>query len=168
MAKTNKGNTMPDFAQSVPNPEADKKDEFIKDLTEGVANPFDNFEEPEGQAVVVGSTFWLWRDENDVPYIGKVFVGQYIGEHPNPDKDDFTKPIIGYDFKGYDGNDYILGDNYSLKQALHEVSKDGVNMIKELQPRPWLWIKLLSVDESKKGEFNRFKIVVMDKPPVKK
>ena len=152
-----------------------KKDTFIQEIEkmaaetkDGVekAKEFENlgmigFEEPEGQALVTGSTFWSWRDDNDKPFLGKVFVGVYLGEHAKPEDsaNSFPGELLGYDFKGADGVDYILGDNYSLKQALHEtIEINGVpTFVKELKT-PVLWIKLIAVDPSKKGDFNRFKI----------
>jgi len=146
------------------------KDEFLNDINEMASqntavetkapDPFD-VAEPEGVDLVLGSKFWDWRDKDDKPYIGKVFVGAYLGEHDNPDKEDFTQTILGYDFKGLDGNDWILGNNYSLQQALELEVKDKTTgalvKIKDMT-KPVLWMKLLSVDASKKGDFNRFKI----------
>jgi len=173
MAKTNanKGNTRPEFMDEHPEgtnltPEtAEKKDQFIKELTAGVDEPFQNFKEPEsGEVLERGSGFWNWRDENDKGFIGRIFVGQYLGVHEDPREGaDFTKPL-GYDFKGADGKDYIVGDNYQLTSALSADSpKVKGKAVKDTAP--WLWMKLLRVDESKRGDINIFKIVLMDSAP---
>jgi len=80
-------------------------------------------------------------------------------DHPDPRPDALPGALLGYDFKHLDGTDYILGDNYSVRETLDSINSDGIKL-RNMLPGPWLWIKLLGTEESKNGgDFNRFKII---------
>jgi len=92
------------------NPAMDNvKDDFLNDIDKmqgedtskkvqgSTFDPFASFAEPEGEMIVSGSTFFNWRDDNDVPYIGRIFVGQFLQCHPDERPDALPGELLGYD-----------------------------------------------------------------------